>query len=99
MKKIAVVVAVLALAGCSSGPPSGDMEKAVLNWVHENADTSAEIQEFKTGDCAKSDSQPGYACAVQANITYMKGSRNDTMKGTFVFDKIDGEWSVVGRIN
>ena len=95
MKKIAGAVALLMLAGCSSGPSSSAMEEAFLNYMHDN-DTSATIDEFKHGDCAKANDKPGYACSVQAKITYMRGANHDTMEGTFVFDKIDGEWKVVG---
>lgn len=96
MKKTTVALAALMLAACSSGPSTGAMEEALLAWMHENADKSVEIQEFKNGDCAKSESLPGYACSVQAKVTYL-GGRNDTVQGTFVFDEIDGKWKVVGR--
>lgn len=98
MKKTTAVLTALMLAACSSSPPTGAMEEALLNWMHDNADKSVEIQEFKSGDCAKGGSQPGYACSVQAKITYL-GGRNDTVQGTFVFDKIDGDWKIIGRIN
>ena len=96
MKKIAGVVAVLLLAGCSAGPSDGAMKDAFLNYMHEN-DPSSTIDQFSHGDCKKSESQPGYACSVQANVTYMKGANQATMEGVFVFDKVDGDWKVVGR--
>lgn len=97
MKKTMAALAALMLAACSSGPSKGAMEEAFLTWMHENADKSVEIREFKNGDCEKSDTQPGYACSLQAKVTARRGAYNDTVRGTFIFDQIDGEWKVVGR--
>lgn len=97
MKKIAGVVALLLLAGCSSGPSNSAMEGAFLTFLHEN-DPSASIDEFKHGDCAHSGDKPGYTCSVQAKITYMKGANKADMEGNFVFDKIDGDWKVISQV-
>lgn len=97
MKKITAALAVMLLAGCSSGPSSDAMEEALLDWMHQIADRSATIEEFSHGDCTERGDSPGFACSVQARITYMGGRQQDTMEGTFVFDKIDGKWKVVGR--
>lgn len=97
MKKLTATIAVLMLAGCSSGPSDGAMEEALLAYVKDNADSSATIENFKAGECSKGGDKPGYTCSVSADFTIMQGSQRDQLQGAFTFDKIDGTWKVVGR--
>ena len=98
MKKLVGATVLLVLSGCSARPSSSAMEDAYLKYLQEN-DSSITIEQFKHGDCAKAGNQPGYACSVQADITYMRGANHTTMEGTFVFDKIGGDWKVVSQTN
>lgn len=97
MKKLTIALCVLVLSGCAAGPSKGEMEQALLTWMHENASKSMVIDDFKAGSCAKSESQPGYSCSLQAAVSHTGGK--DTVQGTFVFDQIEGDWKVVGRTN
>ncbi len=98
MKKLWTLSAAALLAACSGGPGSGDVEKALTVYFKEATGTTMTFEHLKVGDCVRGDS-PGYACSVTGTARYQLGTRIEQQQlvGTFVIDKVGGNWTVVDR--
>lgn len=98
MKKLWTLSAAALLAACSGGPGSGDVEKALAVYFKEATGTTMTFERLKVGECVRGES-PGYACSVTGTARYQIGTRNEQQQlvGTFVIDKVGGNWTVVDR--
>ena len=101
MKKILIAAsAALLLAGCSTGPGKGEVEEALGVFFQQAVGTTPAFEDLQVGECKAPSSGPGYACSVTGKATITMGSRSQTenLVGTFLFEEIDGEWKVMGRM-
>lgn len=99
MKKIAMVAFVgMALSGCSAGPGKGDVEEALTQFIQQNAGVQPTFEGLEIGECKKPESGPGYACSVSGTAKFQLGTRtqSEQMAATYIFDKVGGDWKVVG---
>lgn len=96
----AVVVALIfALAACSGGGPSHDeRQNAFLQYVKDNSNDKAKIQEFKSGKCAKAEGTPSYNCAVSSHVQAMDRDFGNQMDGVYTFTEIGDTWKITGRV-
>lgn len=93
-------IAALLLAGCAGGPGKGDVEEAMRLYVQEAAGVVPTFEDLEVGKCKESGSGPGYACSVTGKMSVPRGrgTQTENMVGTFVFDKVDGQWRVVAHL-
>jgi len=93
-------IAALLLAGCAGGPGKGDVEEALRLYVKQAAMVEPTFEDLQVGKCKESGSGPGYACSVtgKMSIPMGRGTQTENMVGTFVFDKVDGQWRVVAQL-
>ncbi len=98
MKRIWMLSVAALLAACAGGPGNGDVEKALKAHFKEVTGTTMTFEHLKVGECVHGDS-PGYACSVTGTARYQIGTRIEQhqLVGTFVIDKVGGNWTVVDR--
>lgn len=98
MKKLWMFSVAALLVACSGGPGNGDVETALTAYFKEGTGTTMTFERLKVGECVRGDS-PGYACSVTGIARYQLGTRIEQQQlvGTFVIDKVGGNWTVVDR--
>ncbi|QHB70717.1 hypothetical protein [Stenotrophomonas sp. 364] len=99
--RVAVVGAlIVCLAACSGGggPPHDDRQNAFLQYVQDNSNDKAKIQEFRSGKCVKAEGAPSYNCDVSAQIEAMGRDFGNQMDGVYTFTEVGGTWKITGRV-
>jgi hypothetical protein len=100
-----LTIATIFVGGCSSGPSESAKQEALATYFKTQYGGNVEFTDFKTGECKKSDSSPGYACSIDAHYsaTLKLGpgvpdrTMRDSVSGVFVLDKVGNDWKIVGR--
>lgn len=94
-------VLIVGLAGCSSDPSEDDAKRGLASMVSQAMlGVPVEIRNVEMGDCASDSTVAGVACSLSAiaSVPLTETRREEVaVSGIFVFDKIGGEWKLVGR--
>ncbi|QDI02535.1 hypothetical protein E4A48_01400 [Xanthomonas cerealis pv. cerealis] len=98
--RLAVVgMLIVFMAGCSGGRPSQtEREFAFLQFVKQNSNDEARIEDFDSNQCTKAEGAPGYTCDASAKVEAMGRDFGHQMDGVYTFTKVGGAWKVTGRV-
>ncbi|MEA5126195.1 hypothetical protein [Xanthomonas floridensis] len=90
---------IVSLAACSGGRPSqSEREHAFLQFVKENSNDEARIEDFKSNQCQKAEGAPSYTCDASAKVKALGQDFGNQMDGVYTFTKVGGTWKITGRV-
>ncbi|KLC23322.1 hypothetical protein TB9_09400 [Xanthomonas perforans] len=98
--RLAVVGMLIAFLGaCSGGRPSqSEREFAFLQFVKENSNDEARIEDFKSNQCQKAEGAPSYTCDASAKVKALGQDFGNQMDGVYTFTKVGGTWKITARV-
>ncbi|MCC8533046.1 hypothetical protein LN457_09590 [Xanthomonas phaseoli] len=87
------------LASCSGGGPAEtEREHAFLQFVKENSNDEARIEDFKSNQCQKAEGAPSYTCDASAKVKALGQDFGNQMDGVYTFTKVGGTWKITARV-